>query len=274
MLHIFAAVLALSDPTGTVVEARIADVIAEPERFGGQTLRLRGQVDACYGYVCSICPEEMTPETADRRQCLAMAFDDSTSEEDRAQDETSSYVSTPWRDIEASFRFSVLTAEGTFDPSCLTHRPWPPEPRARREAGEDMMAEVVCMDRATTWRGVQVRSVHRRLPSNEGLVFGRDGGRLEMATNEISDAVSADYRRYLALIGSDEEKPLAVFRPEFPDIRPDAVGEEARLCVCLKASCEGEWPRRDLSTSTRTPNDPYVCHMALKTDGVWRVFPE
>ena len=141
-----------------------------------------------------------------------------------------------------------------FDPSCLT--------------------ELLCMDRATTWRGVQVRAVHRRLPSNDGLVFGRAGGRLDAASDDISNAVKADYRRYLTLIGSDDDHPLVVLLPEYSIFRPEAKGDEARLCVCLKESCEAEWPRRDLSIWARTPNDPYVCHVALKTDGAWRVFPE
>lgn len=274
MLHIFAAVLALSDPSGPVVEARIADVIADPERYGGQTLRIRGQVDACYGVVCSICPEEMTPGTAEDAQCLRMSFDGFMSEEDQARGEEGEYTPAPWREIEETFRFSVLTGEGEFDPSCLTQRPWPPEPKAQAPTGEDIVPEILCMDRATTWRGVQVRAVHRRLPSNDGLVFGRSGGRLDAASDDISDAVKADYRRYLTLIGSDDDDPLAVLLPEYSNFRPEAKGEEARLCVCLKESCEAEWPRRDISTRARTPNDPYICYVALKTDGAWRVFPE
>lgn len=49
MLHMFAAVLALSGPTEPVVEARIAEVIANPERYRDRTPSLRGQIDACYG---------------------------------------------------------------------------------------------------------------------------------------------------------------------------------------------------------------------------------
>lgn len=274
MLHIFAAVLALSDPTGPVVEARIADVIANPERYGGQTLRIRGQVDACYGFVCSICPEDMTPENADGEKCLRMGFDGYGSEEDRDRDDEGGYVPAPWRDVEALFRFSVVTGEGEFDPSCLTRRPWPPEPRAEAEGGGAMADEVLCMDRATTWRGVQVRAVHRRLPSNAGLVFGRGGGGLSPSPDAVSVPVKAAYRDYLRLIGSDADDPSAVFTPEFADFKPETASEEARLCICLKDDCETDWPRRDLSTWARTPNDPYVCYAALKTDGVWRVFPE
>lgn len=274
MLHILTAVMALTDPAGPVVEARIADVIADPERYGGQTLRIRGQVDSCYSFVCSICPEEMTPETADDEKCLRMGFDGFMSEEDRGRENEGGYTPTPWRDIEASFRFSVLTGEGEFDPSCLTRRPWPPEPRAETGGDDGVLGEIICMDRSTTWRGVQVRAVHRRLPSNAGLVFGRDGGGLSPAPEAVSASVKAAYRDYLRLIGSDDDHPSAVFVPEFADFKPETASEDARLCICLKGECDTEWPRRDLSTWARTPNDPYVCHVALKTDGVWRVFPE
>ena len=174
MLHaIAAAALALSDPAGPVVEARVADVIADPERYGGQTLRLRGQIDACYSWVCSICPEEMTPGTADPEKCLRISSDGFGAEEDWADDEGPPFDRDVWPDMEKAFRFSVVTAEGHFNPSCLTHRPWPPEPPPAPSSDQDatQISEVVCMDRATTWSGVQVRSVHRRLPSNGGLLF-------------------------------------------------------------------------------------------------------
>ncbi|MDQ8029129.1 MAG: hypothetical protein REJ23_10400 [Brevundimonas sp.] len=268
MLHIFAAVLALSDPAGPVVEVRIADVIADPERYGGQALRIRGQVDACYGFVCSICPEEMTPDTADGEKCLRIAFDGFVSEEDRAREDEGGYMPAPWHEVEKLFRFSVVTAEGVFNPSCLTNRPWPREPGAR---ADDV---VVCSDRATTWQSVRVRAVHRRLPSNAGLVFDRERGGLSPAPESVSVPVKTAYRDYLRLIGSDEDDPSAVFIPELANLKPGLASEEARLCICLKDDCEADWPRRDVSVWARTSNDPYICHVALRTDGVWRVFPE
>lgn len=270
MLHILAALVALSDPTGSAIEVGIADVIADPERYGGKILRIRGQVDACYSHTCWICPEEMTSETLDGDKCLRIAFDGFMSEADRVGPTDAPYTAVAWRQVEEIFRFSVLTAEGEFDPSCLTGRPWPPEPP---ETPDDKQIEtIVCTDRATTWRGLQVRAVHRRIPSNEGLVAGRGRGALSPAPEGVSTAVNAAYLAYLAELGADWDEPTAVFLPELQTFKPGV--EEARLCVCLKESCETDWPLRDISTWARTPNDPYVCHVALKIDGAWRVYPE
>lgn len=276
MLRIFAAVVALSDPTGPVIEARIADVIASPEQYGGRTLRIRGQLDACHGYVCSICPEEMTPETKDAEKCLRLSFDGFMSDEDRVGPATAAYTPVVGPEMEEAFRFSILTAEGEFNPSCLTHRPWPPQPPVVSQTGEPMLDEIVCTDRASTWRGVQVRVVHRRLPSNAGLVFGRDGGRLTPAPDAVSEPVTAAYHAYLESFGDEQDDPLAVFLPEFPlfSDEDEPARDEARLCICLKDSCEGEWPRGEISVRAPTVNDPYVCHVALKVAHVWRVYPE
>lgn len=273
MLHILAAVIALSDPTGPVVDARIAEVIADPERYSGQTLRIRGQIDACYSFVCSICPEEMTPQTAVDEECLRISFDGFMSEEDRNGPVDAPYTPSPWRDVEELFRYSVVTAEGVFDPECLTGRPWPPEPPVEPAEGEVLIDEIICMDRASTYRAVQVRTVHRRILSNQGLVFGRDGGALTPAPTEIAAPVEAAYRTYLATFDDDPDvDPMTVLLPEFPDFKP--AGEEARLCICLKGDCTGEWPTRDISVWGRTNNDPYRCYAALQVAGVWRVYPE
>lgn len=263
MLHIFAAVLALSDPTGPVVEARIADVIADPERYRDQTLRIRGQVDACYSWVCSVCPEDMTPETADEEKCLRISFDAFGSEEDWRDDEEPPFHRDAWRDMEEAFRFSVVTAEGRFDPTCLPIKP---------SQGLDEM--VLCTDRASTWRGVQVRSVHRRLSSNDGLVLGqRRDGPLKASSPAIASAVGQAYRDYvLTFDDSPDWKPVAVFQTEYPAL--DDPNREAWACVCRVADCSGLWPKREISLWARTVNDPYFCYFALERSGAWRIYPE
>lgn len=263
MLHTFAAVLALSDPTGPVVEARIADVIADPERYGGQTLRIRGQVDACYGFVCSICPEEMTPETAEGDRCLRMGFDDFEVRDD-VEARNLGYWQSAVRLMEEGFRFSVVTAEGRFDPSCL-----PPPTKA------DVLEEiVVCTDRATTFRDARVSRVHRRLASNDGLVFDRRrDAALIVASQAVAAEAEAAYRDYVLTFDADPDwKPIAIFQTENPSLGDAA--REAWACVCRIDHCSDVWPRREISLWARTANDPYFCYFALAEDGAWRIYPE
>ena len=273
MLHVFAAALALSDPSGPVVDARIPDILANPEHYGGQTLRIRGQIDACYSWVCSICPEEMRPETADSERCLRISFDDFPGGPDWDGGD-GSFDRGVSREMEEAFRFSVVTAEGLFEPQCLTHRPWPPEPPRPVPEGETMIDEVVCMDRASTWRGVQVRAVHRRLTSNEGLVLDqRRDGVLTLAPPAIAALADAAWRRYLVTFDdSPDWKPVAVFRTE--SLNFDDPNREAWACVCRVDDCSGAWPRREISLWARTVNDPYFCYFALERQGVWRIYPE
>lgn len=271
LLIAIAALLALADPSGQAVEARIADVIADPDHYDGQLLRLRGQVDACHGFTCSICPAEMTPATQDDGECLRISFDDFTSNEHGELDMPLTRIASKL--VEELFRFSVITADGMYDAAC---QPRPPgRTNQGQRGGEEAIEEiVVCTDRASTWRGVGVREVHRRIPSNDGLIFNRPANRLSDAPTNVSDPVKAAYRDYV-LTFEDEPNfdPMVVLMPEAPLLKP--IGDEARLCVCLVDECaESDWPRRDVSTWARTPNDPYVCYVALKVAGAWRVYPE
>lgn len=269
LLTVFAAALAAAAPSGPVVEARIADVISDPERFGGQTLRLRGQVDSCFSWVCSICPEEMTSRTADPAGCLRISFDD-FDPVDEGPSEDRWFSAGVGREMERAFRFTVVTAEGEFDPSCLTGRPGPLETAI--PDGEEVM--IVCTDRASTWRGVQVRAVHRRLPSNDGLLFdARRDDPLNPAPAQIAAATERAYREYVLTFDDDPQwEAVAVFQTAAPLL--DDPDREAWACVCRVDDCSGAWPKREISLWASTSNDPYACHFALERDGVWRLYPE
>lgn len=275
MLQIFAAAFALSDPSGQVVDARIPDILADPERYGGQTLRIRGQIDACYGWVCSICPEEMTSATADSEGCLRISFDDLPGEQGWGVGERS-FDRGVSRDMEKAFRFSIVTAEGQFDPSCLTRRPWPAQPAPPHEDDPDatQITEVVCTDRASTWRQVQVRMVHRRLSSNDGLLFdGRRDGALKLASPMIASLAENAWREYVLTFDRNPDwKPIAVFQTESPAV--DESDREAWACVCRVDDCYGQWPKREVSLWAQTYNDPYFCYFALERQGIWRIYPE
>jgi len=258
----------MTHPSGPVVDARIADVIADPQRYDGQTVRFRGQIDACYGWVCSVCPEDMTPATADQEKCLRTSFQGFADERDGDDPNGPPFSTAVWREMEKAFRFSVVTAEGVFDASCL------PSPPSRLEDGAEIGELVVCTDRATTWRDVEVRQVHRRLPSNDGLLL--DSSR-EGALKAVSPAIAASaegaYREYvLTFDRSPDWKPIAVFQTEFPVL--DEPHREAWACVCRIDDCSDAWPKREISLWARTVNDPYFCYFALERQGVWRIYPE
>lgn len=270
MLHMFAAVLALSGPTEPVVEARIAEVIANPERYRDRTLSLRGQIDACYGWACNICPEDMTPDAADPEKCLRLSFDGFGGVDDEADFDGSFFSRDVAREMEEAFRFTIVTAEGAFDPSCLPPKP----PPAGERDGREIEELIICTDRASTWRGVQVRAVHRRLPSNAGLVLSQPRDEpLVRASATIARGAEAAYREYVLTFDTRPDwTPIAVFQTETPAL--DDPAREAWACVCRVDDCPDAWPRRAISLWAATINDPYVCYFALERQGVWRIYPE
>lgn len=278
MLHILAAVVALADPTGPAIDARIADVIADPERYGGQTLRIRGQVDACYLDGCRICPEEMRPGEEDReeRRCLRIGLEDFSAEDDLADPDGPPFERSPRREVAEIFRFTVVTAEGVFDPQCLTGKPWPPEPEPAPSASSDaeatMIDEIICTG-GVDLTDARVSKVHRRLPSNDGLAARRHSWPLTPASPTIATAAEAAYRDYVLIFDPGPDwTPIAVFQTEFPNF--DDRDREAWACVCRIDDCSDAWPKREISVWARTVNDPYFCYFTMEVAGAWRVFPE
>lgn len=259
MLHIFAAVLALSDPTGPVVEARIADVIAEPERYGGRTVRIRGQVDACYADLCSICPEELTGAVDAYRRCLVMTFDDLEAgdyQDDGFDWKPRGSVGFRTRPngagpLEDAFRFSVVTVEGRFRAAATV---------------DDQLAERV----GVRLTGVRVQALHRRIPSNAGVATDRYTARLEPAPTEVTRNVAAAISAYGWPF---EPRPGQMIVLVLSSYFQRAVDRDAWACTCQIDDCTGRWPERTISVYAPTINNPYSCDMARRDeDGVWRLY--
>lgn len=253
-----AAVLALQLTDPAPVETTVAEVRADPEAFGSQIVRLRGELNGCAGFDCRICPEEMTPESYEPEACLSMSFDGFAIES-----EQSTYSAN--RLIEEAFRFSVVTLTARVDPACLTNRPWPPESPSTDE--DDVVAVVVCSDRASVLRDARVEAVHARHPANNGLpTYHRSA---LYAAAELGDVLIADLLAAVPWYRNDNLQ-FAAFRPEDRSFRE--AEDEALLCVCREDNCTGRWPTHEELGVLETPNNPYHCYTALKWDGHWRVY--
>lgn len=257
MLHIFTAVLALSDPSAEVVRARIADVIAHPGRFHDQHLSIRGQVDACHRDVCRLCPEVMRSANADASQCLDIEL------KGIGEDWVPGHTESPEDRVAEQVRFSVITAKGLFDADC--------QGTMMSSAIDGPETPGSC---GPPFAFVEVLRVHRRLRSNEGLVWDHQSAALHPAPADVASEIETIWRRELA---EANEEPvgdqIAVFLSDAARYRHAQA--EARLCVCLKADCSADWPKRDISTAAPTSRDPFACYAAARFDGDggWRVYP-
>ena len=117
------------------VTVTLEQLVAAPDKYAGAQVKLAGQVDACWGMMCAVCPTEATPATVKRDQCLAIGF---------ARDQPS---------LDRPIRYSGIIFTASFDPTCL------------REA---------CLDNGAVLRGAVIETVMRRRPSAQGLLWNHE----------------------------------------------------------------------------------------------------
>lgn len=116
------------------------EVRANFRKFAGKEIRLTGQLDECFAWECSLCPETMTTQDRNPKRCLALSFRPLIPDTGFGSDQQ-----------EEVFRFASVVLTAKFDPSC-----W----------------EDGCVDRQTVLYDANVTSVHQRRASSEGLWLG------------------------------------------------------------------------------------------------------
>jgi hypothetical protein len=144
------------------VVTTIAQVRSQPEEYAGKRLRLTGQLDECYHWECSLCPDGMTSGYRNAGRCLAIGFRPLVNGTGFGSDEQ-----------ESVFRFSTVVLNARFDPSC-----W--------KGG--------CLDRQTVLEDATVESVTKRRAGASGLWVG-DTHKLFPLHGGIANEIEAAARR-------------------------------------------------------------------------------
>lgn len=161
----FAATVTSSQDRDTDVEVSINQVRSRPAEFAGKRLRLTGQLDECYRWECSLCPETMPKGVKPSDACLALGFRPLISGTGFGSDEQ-----------EGVFRFATVVVTATFDPSCWK-RP--------------------CLDRQTVLKDATVNSVTKRRAGAFGLWLTGTTRLLQIADDATaalrSSAMAAGY---------------------------------------------------------------------------------
>lgn len=132
-----AEVFHASQHEGAEVVTTVEKVRSQPDAFSGKRVRLTGQLNECYQWECSLCPEAMTSKDRNADRCLALSFRPLVNGTGFGSDEQ-----------ENVFRFSSVVITATFDPSC-----W--------KGG--------CLDRQTVLEDSTVVSVSKRRAGASGL---------------------------------------------------------------------------------------------------------
>ena len=211
---------------------------ANPERFEGKRIVLRGQMDLCFRFSCSICPLDATRASIGRGDCLSLSFDRA-----RARRE----------DIGATFdplyRYADVVLTATFDPSC-----WPGQ-------GDP------CSDRASVLLNARVEEVTKRRTSHEGLIFNPEP--LVDAPSEIARPIIADLLR--RTLHDAPSRRVSAFLTPSP-----LSSEEAFVCRSDTESDDerGAWPDSFQALVAPSTEDRYRCWGANKVGGEWLVNPE
>lgn len=155
----------------------IQDLISQPKKYSGKLVRLSGRLNECFGWECSLCPENMTTGTADSKRCLPLSF--------RPLIPETGFGSV---EQESVFRFASVVLQAKFDPTCWTGN---------------------CLDREVILYDANVVSVSKRRSSREGLWMQNPGGLIEVAKPLAAAVESAAYDA-----GFAEGPPTKVFRPQ------------------------------------------------------------
>ena len=222
----------------------ISELRSHPDKYSGQTVQIAGKLTECAGWECSICPEEMTSETADSRRCLPLEF--------RPLMKGTGFGGEA---VEAVFRFASVTIDARFDPACL-HGP--------------------CMDRGTVLLDADVVATRQRRTSRSGLWLGRRT-RLAPAADPVAAAViAAAYDAGYPQGSSHREKDPAIAaltRRFDPTIKAFAiVGQVDNAVVCwAPAGLQSDtWPDSlEGALYARSINDYYRCNEARNIKNHW-----
>src|SRR5262245_13950957 len=97
---------AQSATNSPIVVTTIEEVNVEPVSFHRTTIRVRCVVDECYGFHCEICSTRDVKSKDEETHCLVIGFDI-----------RSDPTLPPWKQ-EEFYRFTDITAEGSYDADC------------------------------------------------------------------------------------------------------------------------------------------------------------
>jgi hypothetical protein len=238
-----AACLALGGASVTAAapapEATTLDALrAEPARFAGKKVRLRGQFDQCYNFDCALCPEEATRAAPQANRCLALSFD-----------RQAGSAIARGADFDPVYRYATVDLVARFDPTCL---------------------EGLCTDRASVLRDARVRRVILRRTSAEGLNSRRERNRLVEAPPAVTAAV-------IPLLHEDGEAGEGGPRYRaFVSRAPADAAHGAVLCRSSgRDSDPATWPADFVSAIfARSTEDRFRCYYVRQRGGKWLLQPD
>ncbi len=232
------------------VMATIDRLIKSPDKYANKIVRIEGQVDNCEYDSCNLCVVNATEATENLDTCIGIKFEGYT--DDAAGLRTS-------HAMEGVFRFATVILDAKFDPTCIANYQ-PPEIAKK--------AEIICLDRVTVLYNARVEKVLSRKSALNGIVNFYDYGKLTVPSDNDRKAILAELARWYDPKTLDT---FVVFMTPHEPYSP-AEGAGGLACVCVKQSCDGQWPTRWFAGFNSAAN-PFACSRLREFKDGWRVVP-
>jgi hypothetical protein len=260
----------------TPVQTSVAAVVADPARYHGKYLRLRGFVDHCERLSCSIV--EHAPDTAPRdpaaNPALPIDFEIEPGRTAPIDDADFRDRSRPLMD--ELYRFAEVTVVGYYNATCqLGYDPDHPPRTVKKPNGSPAAGElesiVVCTDRAGSFKIQQVLAVYRRWPATAvPVAYPSSNGSLTPLSPSEGTDVFAAYKAAVSAVGPNY---TVDWNPEHRAFRVKIDDDGwTVLCVCRIEKCEGRWPS-SVDHLTSAPSNPYACTDTTRVRDAWRFPP-
>ncbi len=229
-------------------------------RYDGRLVRVRGQLDNCFGGIygigCTLCPEQLT--TFAENACLSL---DLAAEPDapRFDQQRSMRVVSA---MQETYRFATVSIEARLDTTYLL----------------DQNGKTVRPDPALFFDGAPsnlqdagVLQVHSRKSARDGLNHG--GTPMTLANPEEREPMLAAFAAVYPEDRTFKREAFAIeSTPAVLELRqrgdphiPDGV-----VCMCYADDCQDRWPRL-LFYGMKSPANPFRCWTLQKIDGQWRL---
>ncbi len=256
--------------------ATLAEIHADPWKYHGQTVRVRGFVDVCRSLVCSICTELAPTYSRDSDEiCMGLSFSAPKffpKEKAERDDRHASIGRDMALEAERIAQFSELTIESDYDASCsgVPEGLKRGDELPRNETG-GLDEIIVCTDRGTEFVGANIVKVHHWFAPRDYVEISYRGNDIKKPTNGEEKAIRAAFAQALSVYSYPGDKePQFVFLLEESSDAPGRLQAEGGVCFCTLDKCSAkDWPVVE-AHADRLVGNAFYCHHAEKVGGVWR----
>jgi hypothetical protein len=243
------------------IETSIQAVQADPARYEGKYIAVRGVLDECTAVNCNIrqvkagaLPKDDTGPSVSVTFKMGPA--------PAAAQTDADVMSLSGALANRLYRFSEVTAVGLYAATCGA------SPKLAKPVLEGEREEItVCSEHAGDFKIARVLTVHKRWPAN---AFGAKDGALVTLSPPAAKNLFTAYIRAILAVNPDSD--ITEWKPAYRAFALNDEPDSAILCICRGKQCDNSWPT-SVKALVSAPANPYGCVEAARGPGGWRFAP-